>query len=82
MNTTMKKLPAKPVDRKKQVTHWLVAICTIVIIIWSFTGINFGGIKATAGQIAGAIFAGIFHPDWSYIYKMCIRDRVSEAMNQ
>ncbi|MDR4288209.1 phosphonate ABC transporter, permease protein PhnE, partial [Bacillus thuringiensis] len=46
----MKKLPATPVDRKKQVTHWLVAICTIVIIIWSFTGLKLGGLKATAGQ--------------------------------
>lgn len=35
MDTTMKKLPAKPVDRKKQVVHWLIAIVTIIIIVWS-----------------------------------------------
>ena len=34
MDTTMKKLPAKPVDRKKQVVHWLIAIVTIILIVW------------------------------------------------
>ena len=78
MDTTMKKLPAKPVDRKKQAAHWLIAIATVVIIVWSCTGINFGGIKATAGQIAGAIFAGIFHPDWSYVYNGSGEDLISQ----
>lgn len=78
MDTSMKKLPAKPVDRKKQTIHWLIAIATIALIIWSFTGINFGGIKATAGQIAGAIFAGIFHPDWSYVYNGSGEDLISQ----
>lgn len=78
MDTTMKKLPAKPVDRKKQVVHWLIAIVTIIIIVWSFTGINFGGIKATAGQIAGAIFSGIFHPDWKYVYNGSGEDLISQ----
>ena len=67
MDTTMKKLPPKPVDTKKKVQHWTIAIVTIILIIWSFVGMDFGGIKASAGQIAGAIVAGIFHPDWSYV---------------
>lgn len=39
---------------------------------------NFGGIKATAGQIAGAILAGIFHPDWSYVYNGSGEDLISQ----
>lgn len=48
-------------DTKKKVQHWTIAIVTIILIIWSFVGMDFGGIKASAGQIAGAIVAGIFH---------------------
>ena len=78
MDTSMKKLPPKPVDMKKRLLHWGVAIITVVLIIWSCTGIDFGGIKETAGQIAGAIFAGIFHPDWSYVYNGTGEDLVSQ----
>ncbi len=31
MDTTMKKLPPKPVDTKKKVQHWTIAIVTIQI---------------------------------------------------
>ncbi|MDF7638164.1 phosphonate ABC transporter, permease protein PhnE [Lactobacillus sp. ESL0791] len=78
MNTSIKKLPAKPVDYKKRIKYSVLTILTIALIIWSCTGIDFGGIKATAGQIAGAIFAGIFHPDWSYVYNGSGEDLVSE----
>ena len=72
MENTMKQLPPKPVDLKKRIYHWAIAIVTIVVIVWSCIGINFGRIKESAGQITGAIFAGIFHPDrkppdlWEY----------------
>ena len=36
MDTTMKKLPPKPVDTKKKIQHWTIAIVTVVLIIWSF----------------------------------------------
>lgn len=78
MDTTMKKLPPKPVELKKKIMHWTISLITIAIIVWSCTGIDFGGIKETAGQIAGAIFAGIFHPDWSYIYNGTGEDLVSQ----
>ncbi len=39
---------------------------------------DFGGIKASAGQIAGAIVAGIFHPDWSYVYNGSGEDLISQ----
>lgn len=78
METTYKKLPAKPVDVKKRVSTWLIAIVTIAIIVWSCIGNNFGGIKASAAQIAGAIFNGIFHPDWSYVYNGSGEDLISQ----
>ncbi|MBU3828536.1 MAG: phosphonate ABC transporter, permease protein PhnE [Candidatus Lactobacillus pullistercoris] len=78
MDKSFAKLPPKPVSHLKLITHWLIALVTIAIIIWSCTGINFGGIKQTAAQIAGAIFAGIFHPDWSYIYNGSGEDLVSQ----
>lgn len=78
MDTSMKKLPPKPVDQKKRAMHWALAILTVLLIVWSCTGIDFGGIKQTAGQIAGAIFSGIFHPDWSYVYNGTGEDLVSQ----
>lgn len=78
MDTNMKNLPPRSVDLKKRLMHWALAIITVVLIIWSCTSINFGGIKDTAGQIAGAIFAGIFNPDWSYVYNGTGEDLVSQ----
>ncbi|MCT6902852.1 MAG: phosphonate ABC transporter, permease protein PhnE, partial [Lactobacillus sp.] len=78
MDTIMKKLPPRPIDVKKRILHWLITIITIGLVIWSCTGIDFGGIKETAGQIAGAIFSGIFHPDWSYVYNGSGEDLVSQ----
>lgn len=78
MDTTYKKLPSKPVDVKKRITHWLIAIVSIALIVWSCTGTDFGGIKASAAQIAGAIFSGIFHPDWSYVYNGTGEDLISQ----
>ena len=63
---------------RKKIKHWVIAIVTVALIIWSFVGMNFGGIKATAGQIAGAILAGIFHPDWSYVYNGSGEDLISQ----
>ncbi|TVY05516.1 phosphonate ABC transporter, permease protein PhnE [Paenibacillus cremeus] len=47
---------------------WLVALIILAIYIWSFNGIQFEGIKETAGQISKSILKGLFHPDWSYVY--------------
>lgn len=77
-DTMYKKLPTESANIKKKIVHWIIAIVTIAIIIWSCTGIDFAGIKATAGQIAGAIFGGIFHPDWSYVYNGSGEDLISE----
>ena len=56
----------------------IILLLIIILIIWSFVGMDFGGIKASAGQIAGAIVAGIFHPDWSYVYNGSGEDLISQ----
>ena len=76
--TTMKKLPPKPVTTKQRVVKWGTWILSIAIVIWSCTGIDFGGIKDTAAEISGAIFYGLFHPDWSYVYNGSGEDLVSQ----
>lgn len=78
MDTSMKKLPAKPINNKKRITNWAIGIVSVILIIWSATGMDFGGIKPTAGQIAGAIISGIFHPDWSYVYNGTGEDLISQ----
>lgn len=78
MDRSFKALPAKPVSHKAKFFHWTISVLCVALVVWSCTGINFGGIKATAGQIAGAIFNGIFHPDWSYVYNGSGEDLVSQ----
>ncbi|WP_372516719.1 MULTISPECIES: phosphonate ABC transporter, permease protein PhnE [Paenibacillus] len=46
----------------------MVAVIIFALYAWSFTGIQFEGIKETAGQISRAIVRGLFHPDWAYVY--------------
>ncbi len=40
----------------------------VAIYIWAFAGIPLAAIKENVGQILGAIFYGLIHPDWSYVY--------------
>ncbi|GAX91213.1 phosphonate ABC transporter, permease protein PhnE [Effusibacillus lacus] len=52
----------------KRLRYWIVALLVVAIYIWSFTGIEFTGIKETAGEITVAILKGLFNPDWGYVY--------------
>jgi phosphonate transport system permease protein len=47
---------------------WLIAAALVVVYVWAFQGIQYEGIKSTAGTITTAILRGLFHPDWSYVY--------------
>ncbi|GKQ43216.1 phosphonate ABC transporter, permease protein PhnE [Companilactobacillus sp. RD055328] len=40
----------------------------IAIYVWSFSGIQFSGIKDSASEVSKSIFSGLFNPDWSYMY--------------
>ncbi|MEK5160885.1 phosphonate ABC transporter, permease protein PhnE [Paenibacillus sp. FSL R5-0527] len=63
-NTWREKIP-KP---KKNRYRWLIYVLLVLVYIWAFAGIPFDGIKETAGQITKSIFAGLFSPDWGYVY--------------
>lgn len=62
---------------KSRLTPYLVALVTLIVVIWAFSGIAFQGVKDSAGQILGAIFSGLFHPDWSYVYSGHGEDLIS-----
>ncbi|MDO4912521.1 MAG: phosphonate ABC transporter, permease protein PhnE [Lactobacillus sp.] len=71
-------LPKKEVKLSKRIKRIVLAVAIIALIIWSATGIDFSGIKQTAGQIVGAIVNGLLHPDWSYVYQGDGEDLVSQ----
>lgn len=56
----------KPI--KSKIKPILIILIIAALYVWVFSGLKFGGIKPTAGQISKAIFTGLFHPDWSYVY--------------
>lgn len=66
MKTQMMKKPVKPL--KQQVMPYVIAAGLLALYIWSFTGLELGGIKDTAWEFTKAIFSGLLHPDWGYVY--------------
>ncbi|MBA1434231.1 phosphonate ABC transporter, permease protein PhnE [Bombilactobacillus bombi] len=58
--------------------NWFITIIILLLIYWfSFQGINFSGIKDSAGQVLQAIIHGIVHPEWKYVYDGSGEDLVS-----
>ncbi|SFA94144.1 phosphonate transport system permease protein [Lentibacillus halodurans] len=50
-------------------TRRMMIISVVVLIyIWAFTGLPLVEIKETSSEVFSAIMAGIFHPDWDYVY--------------
>lgn len=78
MEAIPEKLPPKKVNAGQRAWHWFLAIASVALVVWSCTGIDFSGIKASAAQITGSIFHGIFHPDWSYVYNGTGEDLLSQ----
>lgn len=62
-----KAAPSKAPSRFR-IRFWLVAVIIFALHIWSISGLEFEGIKATAGQISKAILKGLLNPDWAYVY--------------
>ncbi|PKG23209.1 phosphonate ABC transporter, permease protein PhnE [Niallia nealsonii] len=63
-NTTSKVLKPK----KQYILKTIIFALLAIIYIWAFSGLPLNGIKDTAAQVSKAIFSGIFHPDWDYVY--------------
>ena len=54
--------------KKKYLFKTVIFVLLALLYIWAFSGMPLNSIKDTAGQISKAIFSGIFHPDWDYVY--------------
>ncbi len=54
--------------KKKYFFKTVIFVLLALLYIWAFAGMPVNDIKETAGQISKAIFSGIFHPDWDYVY--------------
>jgi len=52
----------------ERIRSWSIGIVVLIILVWAFSGLEFTGIKDTAGQVSRAILRGLFHPDWGYVY--------------
>lgn len=63
-DTTVKSMKPK----KNHFQKYIIIILLALIYIWAFSGMPLNGFKETAGQVSKAIFSGIFHPDWDYVY--------------
>ena len=57
----------RPKPRKNPL-RWLIILLLILVYAWALAGVPFTGFKETAGQIMKAIIAGIFSPDWNFVY--------------
>lgn len=53
---------------KKSPYRWIIITVIAAVYVWAIAGVPFTGIKETAGQISKAILAGLFSPDWGYVY--------------
>ncbi|UQZ85918.1 Phosphate-import permease protein PhnE [Paenibacillus konkukensis] len=47
---------------------WSIWVVVLIILVWAFTGVEYSGIMATAGEVSRSILRGLFHPDWGYVY--------------
>lgn len=55
-------------SRWSRIRLWLIVLAVAAVYVWTFSGLKFTGIKPTAWEITKAIFNGLFHPDWGYVY--------------
>ncbi|WP_040536507.1 phosphonate ABC transporter, permease protein PhnE [Schleiferilactobacillus shenzhenensis] len=60
--------------------RWVAGGLLVAVVLWAFTGMPALAIKPNAQRIGGAIIAGIFHPDWSYVYTGDGEDLVSTLL--
>lgn len=71
-------------DNQEIFTHnhkskkWIfILILIVAIYVWAILGMQLSGIQESAGEVTKSIIAGLFHPDWSYVYNGSGEDLVS-----
>ncbi|WP_078395110.1 phosphonate ABC transporter, permease protein PhnE [Shouchella patagoniensis] len=55
--------------KKRRIQTALIILIVLLIYIWGFSGLNYTGIRSTAGTVTQAILDGFLNPDWDYIYR-------------
>ncbi len=65
MNTKAGVVRPKP---RKSPFRLVTIVALALVYIWALSGVPMDGLKETAGQVTKAIAAGIFSPDWNYVY--------------
>lgn len=58
----------KKIRYNQKYSYLIWGLIIVLVYVWSFSSIQYSGIKDTAGQVSQAIFGGLFHPDWSFFY--------------
>ncbi len=53
---------------KKRIRNWTIGIIVLLIYVVSFGTIKNIHINSSAGQAISAIYHGMTHPDWGYVY--------------
>jgi phosphonate transport system permease protein len=77
MDTTMKKLPPKPIDtKKKQALGNCNCYCSFNYLVICRNELWWN--KSDCWSNCRCYFAGIFHPDWSYVYNGSGEDLISQ----
>jgi len=75
---TFATLPDAPrTGRLKKTILWVVLA---LVLIWSFTGMPLLAIKDNALEVAEAMFTGLIHPDWAYVWTGDGEDLVSTLL--
>jgi len=52
-------------SRVRRISIMMAILC---IYIWAFAGLPIVELKETSLEVISAIFSGLFHPDWGYVY--------------
>nr|WP_261807586.1 phosphonate ABC transporter, permease protein PhnE [Paenibacillus sp. N3.4] len=65
----MLKGSAKPVSASRSKSYMIIGwLVVIALLIWSFTGLKLTGFQPTTWILTKAMFKGLTHPDWAYVY--------------
>lgn len=77
---SVKRLPKQEKSTIKTIRNVVIAVLFVAVVIWSFTGIPFTGIKEQAGKITASIFNGLIHPDLDYVWRGDGEDLISNLV--
>jgi len=62
---------------KRILNRWLSIIIVAIIVLYSASGINYADMSSFSFATVRLVFAGLFHPDWSYFYNGSGEDLLS-----